>query len=61
MDIHAYQKEIRDFYNKTPEIWASNDYWHLWSKKQIETYLRSVTIHDSDYVLNAGSGETTTG
>lgn len=48
--------EVRDFYNTTPEIWASNDYWHQWSYSQIKKYLSGLQISSQEYVLNAGSG-----
>lgn len=56
MKKHVDQNSIRGFYNSASEIWASNDYWHLWSKQQIEKYLYSLEIKEADYVLNAGSG-----
>lgn len=56
MSKHVDQNTTREFYNNTPEIWASDDHWHLWSKQQIEHYLHSLVFQSTDYVLNAGSG-----
>lgn len=56
MDKHIDQIKIRDFYNNASEIWASDDYWHLWSRCQIEKYLHNLNIEKNDHVLNAGSG-----
>lgn len=48
--------EVKKFYNRVPEIWASNDIWHQWSRGQIQKYLRTVLFSNQDSVLNAGSG-----
>lgn len=61
MDKYVDQDTVREFYNNTSEIWASDDHWHLWSKQQIEKYLHSLMFQHSDYVLNAGSGGNTYG
>jgi len=46
--------DVKKFYNKIPEIWASYDHWHLWSLSQIDKYLKKVPLKGN--ILNAGSG-----
>lgn len=48
--------DIREFYNKVPEIWAKNDLWHLWSRSQIQKYLDKTHFSQKSVILNAGSG-----
>ena len=50
------QSKIKDFYNSTPQIWASYDSWHLYSKKCLEKIINKHSFRTIDYVLNAGSG-----
>lgn len=47
--------EIRDFYNNASEIWAPNDHWHLWSRKQIQNFIDKIDFTHCNLVLNAGS------
>ncbi len=46
--------DVKNFYNKILEIWASDDHWHLWSLRQIDKYLKKVPLKGN--ILNAGSG-----
>lgn len=50
------ESAVKKFYNETPEIWASYDRWHLWSRQQIQKYLDSVAFPSESDILNAGSG-----
>ncbi|MDR2805872.1 MAG: class I SAM-dependent methyltransferase [Dysgonamonadaceae bacterium] len=49
-------EKIRQFYNDVPEIWNKDDYWHLYSKCQIEKCLKKHLFNENEYILNAGSG-----
>ena len=51
--------EIKKFYNEVPEIWAEDDLWHLWSRKQIQKYLNKIPFSKQAIILNAGSGGNT--
>lgn len=50
-------KEIKDFYNKIPEIWSTDDVWHTYSHEQLSKYIHQHKhIFKDAIVLNAGSG-----
>ena len=48
--------EIKKFYNEVPEIWASTDSWHQWSRGEIQKYLNTIPFSSHEIILNAGSG-----
>lgn len=50
------QEEIQRLYESVDDVWPKDDHWHLYSKRQIETYLKKQTWEENLYVLNAGSG-----
>lgn len=43
-------KEVKDFYNAAPEIWATDDHWHQWSLRQIQGYLKGLMFSSQDSV-----------
>lgn len=50
------QKEIQKLYEEVENVWPKDDNWHLYSKYQIESYLKKQRFATDAYVLNAGSG-----
>ena len=50
------QKEIQKLYENVDNVWPKDDNWHLYSKFQIEKYLKKQNFSLSAYTLNAGSG-----
>ena len=50
------QEEIQHLYESVEEVWPKDDNWHLYSKRQIEAYLKKQPWEENLYVLNAGSG-----
>lgn len=49
--------KIQEFYNRIPEIWASDDIWHTYSHKQLENFINQhKKLFQNSIVLNAGSG-----
>ena len=49
--------KIEEFYNRIPEIWASDDVWHTYSYHELDHYIhRHMNLFEDTRVLNAGSG-----
>lgn len=49
--------KIKDFHNRIPEIWASDDVWHTYSYQELDYYIhRHMNLFEYTRVLNAGSG-----
>lgn len=49
--------KIKEFYNRIPEIWASDDVWHTYSHHELEHYIHQhMNLFEGTRVLNAGSG-----
>lgn len=50
-------KDIGEFYNRIPEIWAADDVWHTYSHEQLSKYIdKHQNIFKNSIILNAGSG-----
>ena len=49
--------KIKEFYNRIPDIWASDDIWHTYSHHELEYYIhKHMNLFENTGVLNAGSG-----
>ena len=54
--MYINQNEIKQLYESVDNVWPQDDYWHQYSKQQIEHFLQKQTWGNDIYVLNAGSG-----
>ena len=49
--------KIKEFYNRIPVIWATDDVWHIYSHNELQKYINHHKIlFENCKVLNAGSG-----
>jgi len=53
--------EITEFYENIPEVWPTDDMWHLYSKLMIENFIKNNQKYLGGIILNAGSGGNTYG
>lgn len=50
------RNEVKNLYESVDCVWPQDDNWHLYSKSQIENYLKRQNFKPNTYTLNAGSG-----